>query len=65
MMVEYDYVAPVTRATAFNVNGSWVIDAMKRADEVEIGEGGEIAPFVLPTGELYDTAMALEACGND
>lgn len=63
MMVEYDYSAPVVHASVFNVNDHWVIDGMKRATELEIGEGTEIAPLKIPTGDLYQAALALDQCG--
>lgn len=63
MMIEYQRDAPTVRADAFNENGSWVIDAMRQGEKIEIGPDTEIAPLELPTGDLYQTALALEGCG--
>lgn len=65
MMTEYEIAQSVIHANIFNVNGRWVAEALKRAAEIEIGPEAEVSPLVLPTGDLYAVAMALEQCGAD
>ena len=62
MMTEYQVDTPKLYAQIFSVNDHWMFDGMMRASEIIIGEGTQIAPLELPTGELYDAAIALREC---
>lgn len=63
MMVEYDRNAPTIDAWLFSENGHWITGAMRQANSIELRSGSEVAPLALPTGDLYQTALALEKCG--
>jgi hypothetical protein len=62
MMTQYESADSIVRANIFNVNGSWVIEGLKRATEIEIGPEADIAPLVLPTGDLYAAGLAIDVC---
>lgn len=64
LLVDYEWAFSTIHADIFNTNGFWITDAMKRANELELGVGSEVAPLILPTGELYQTAVALEECSE-
>lgn len=64
MMTEYKVDTPKLYAQIFSVNDHWVFDGMMRANGIVIGEGTQIAPLELPTGELYDIAIALRECAE-
>ena len=64
MMTEYQVDTPKLYAQIFSVNDHWVFDGMMRADRIVVGEGTQIAPLELPTGELYDATIALRECAE-
>ncbi|MFN3817370.1 hypothetical protein [Blastomonas sp.] len=61
LMTEYSQSLPITEARLFNVNGWWVTDGIKRSTNIRI-ENEDLGVIDLPTGDLYQTGMALTDC---
>lgn len=64
MPLQYDYRLPVTHIRMFQENGWWVTNAVKHSKTIELNFGKEAGEILLPSGDLYQSGLALENCAR-
>lgn len=60
-MMGTDAHGNVTELNLFNLNNFWIVNLVKRGTQVSI-KGEYLGEMKLPTGDLYQTGIALEKC---